>query len=119
MSQPNFMGAILLWATAAILALSIYYWLRGIVHDVIDQAVGLDAASTFFTRVLFLVLLFTALSAALEVQFDLKPDSPFLEYVWKFTYGFSETLENLSVYLFGFLVLATLLVGALRHRRDG
>jgi hypothetical protein len=119
MFGANLAWGLVLWAASALIAILVYGLLRSLINDLVAQTAGMSAASTFFTRVLLLGLLFTALGGCLATEFEIKPDSPSLEYVWRFASGLSEALEGMSLFLFGYLALITLLVGALRRGRDG
>jgi hypothetical protein len=60
----------------------------------LQQTVKTDAGVAFYLRSFLLVLFLSALSAAIGTSFDLKPDSRFMEYIWKGAEGLSGTLEK-------------------------
>jgi hypothetical protein len=62
MSVANLAGALILWAAATIVALSIYLSLHSLVHELVDQTTGLGVASAFFTRTLFWRPMFSVIS---------------------------------------------------------
>jgi preprotein translocase subunit SecG len=77
------------------------------------------AGGNHFLPTPFLLILFlSALSGAIGTTFDLKPDSRFMEYVWKGAYGVSETLEKTLWFVAVYLVLITILVATLKIKDD-
>jgi hypothetical protein len=57
--------------------------LRTSLRQLLQQTIKTDAGVTFYLRSFLVVLFLSALSAAIGTSFDLKPDSDFMEYVWK------------------------------------
>ena len=92
--------------------------LRTSLRQLLQQTVKTDAGVTFYLRSFLLVLLLSALSAAIGTSFDLKPDSRFMEYVWKGTEGLSGTLEKTLWFTVVYAVLLTVLVAALKIKDD-
>jgi hypothetical protein len=68
--------------------------LRTSLRQLLQQTVKTDAGVAFYLRSFLLVLFLSALSAAIGTSFDLKPDSRFMEYIWKGAEGLSGTLEK-------------------------
>jgi preprotein translocase subunit SecG len=64
------------------------------------------------------ILFLSALSAAIGTSFYLKPDSRFMEYVWKAAEGVSSTLEKTLWFVAVYLVLITILVATLKIKDD-
>ena len=84
----------------------------------LQQTVKTDAGVTFYLRSFLLVLFLSALSAAIGPSFDLKPDSRFMEYVWKGAEGLSGPLEKTLWFTVVYAVLVTILVATLKIKDD-
>jgi len=92
--------------------------LRTSLRQLLQQTVKSEAGVTFYLRSFLLVLFLSALSAAIGTSFDLKPDSHFMEYVWKGAEGLSGTLEKTLWLTLAYVVLITILVAALKIKHD-
>lgn len=92
--------------------------LRTSLRQLLEQTVKTDAGVTFYLRSFLLVVFLSALSAAIGTSFDLKPDSRFMEYVWKGAQGLSETLERTLWFTVVYVVLITILVATLKIKDD-
>lgn len=92
--------------------------LRTCLRQLLQQTVKTDAAVTFYLRSFLLVLFLSALSAAIGTSFDLKPDSLFMEYVWKGAEGLSGTMEKTLWFTVVYAVLVTILVATLKIKDD-
>lgn len=92
--------------------------LRTNLRQLLQQTVKTDAGVTFYLRSFLLVLFLSALSAAIGTSFDLKPDSRFMEYVWKGAEGLSRTLEETLWFTVVYAVLITILVATLKIKDD-
>jgi preprotein translocase subunit SecG len=96
----------------------LYLLLRSSLTDLLRHTLKLQSAVTFYLRSFLLFLFLSALSAAIGTSFDLKPDSRFMEYVWKGADGFSSTLEKTLVFVAVYLVLVTILIATLKVQDD-
>jgi hypothetical protein len=92
--------------------------LRTSLRQLLQQTVKTDAGVTFYLRSFLLVLFLSALSAAIGTSFDLKPDSHFMEYVWKGAEGLSGALEKTLWFTVVYAVLITILVATLKIKDD-
>jgi hypothetical protein len=92
--------------------------LRTSLRQLLQQTVKTDAGVTFYLRSFLVVLFLSALSAALGTSFDLKPDSHFMEYVWKGADGLSGALEKTLWFTVVYAVLITILVATLKIKDD-
>jgi hypothetical protein len=92
--------------------------LRTSLRQLLQQTVKTDAGVTFYLRSFLLVLFLSALSAAIGTSFDMKPDSRFMEYVWKGAEGLSGTLEKTLCFTVVYAVLVTILVATLKIKDD-
>jgi hypothetical protein len=96
----------------------LFLLLRTSLRQLLQQTVKTDAGVTFYLRSFLLVLFLSALSAAIGTSFDLKPDSHFMEYVWKGAEGLSGTLEKTLWFTVVYAVLITILVATLKIKDD-
>lgn len=92
--------------------------LRTSLRQLLQQTVKTDAGVAFYLRSFLLVLFLSALSAAIGTSFDLKPDSRFMEYVWKGAEGLSGTVEKTLWFTVVYAVLITILIATLKIRDD-
>jgi preprotein translocase subunit SecG len=96
----------------------LFLLLRSSLNDLLRHTLRLQAGVTFYLRSFLLVLYLAALSAAIGTSFDLKPDSRFMEYVWKGAEGLSSSLEKTLWFVAIYLVLITILVATLKVKDD-
>jgi hypothetical protein len=99
-------------------ALVVLGLIRSRLRALLDDVLGLPSGTVFYGRVLAIGVILVALSAALNVHFDLKSDAAFMEYAWKIADGLASALGMLCLFLTGYLVLVTILVAALKRRHD-
>ncbi len=92
--------------------------LRTSLRQLLQQTVKTGAGVTFYLRSFLLVLFLSALSVAIGTSFDLKPDSRFMEYVWKGAEGLSATLLETLLFTVAYAVLITILVATLKIKDD-
>jgi hypothetical protein len=114
----NIYGFIVLFALAVFTALTVHSLMRKSLHALLDDLVQLPPCTTFYSRVLVIGVIFIALSSALDTNFILKADAAFMEYVWKIADGLSRVFGLICLFLVGYLIVVTVLVAALRRRRD-
>ena len=98
------------------LTIVVYRSLRRPLSELLDRVADLSAATTFYLRTLFLILLFVALSKIVDSKFDLKPGAHFMEYVWGIAANLSGMFENFGWSLLVYLALITVLVATLRKK---
>jgi preprotein translocase subunit SecG len=96
----------------------LFLLLRDSLVDLLRHTLKVQAGITFYVRSFLLILFLSALSAAIGTSFDLKPDSRFMEYVWKGAEGVSSTLEKTLWFVAVYLVLITILVATLKIKDD-
>jgi preprotein translocase subunit SecG len=99
-------------------AISLFLLLRDSLSDLLRHTIKLQSGITFYVRSFFLVLLISALSAAIGTSFDLKPGSRFMEYVWKGAEGVSSALEKTLWFIAVYLTLITVMVATLKIKDD-
>jgi hypothetical protein len=103
---------------SAALAVALYFQLRDALHGLLQRTVRLPDGVTFYHRSFFVLLFFSALGGAVGFSFDLKPGSHFMEYVWRVGSGLSNVLEQMLLYLGGYLVLTTVLLATMKIKDD-
>lgn len=96
----------------------LFVLLRASLGDLLRHTVKLRAGVTFYLRSFLVVLYLSALSATIGFSFNLKPDSRFMEYVWKGAEGMSATLERTLWFVGIYVALMTILVATLKIADD-
>ena len=82
--------------------------------NLLDEVVKLPDCTTFYSRILFIGLVFIAVSSALS--FNLKDESAFIEYVWKIGSGLADVFNSILWFLLAYLVILTILIAVLRKK---
>ena len=100
---------------AIAVSLVVYRLVRESLRQVLQSVVGLPEATTFYLRVLLLVVVFAALGQVLS-GVQLKSDAHFLDYVWAVGSDLSNVFQGLFVDLLVYVALITLLVVVLRPK---
>jgi preprotein translocase subunit SecG len=116
--NPELPAFLILLVLSLAVPVLLFLLLRPSLSALLQNTLKLEAGTTFYLRSFFLVLLLSALSAAIGTSFDLKPGSRFMEYVWKGAEGLSSTLEKSLWFMAIYLVLITILVATLKIRND-
>jgi hypothetical protein len=96
----------------------LFLLLRSSLSGLLRHTLKIEAGVTFFLRSFQLVLYLSALSGALGVSIDLKPDAHFMEYVWKGAAGASSSLQSMVLFVALYLVLVAILVATLKVNVD-
>jgi hypothetical protein len=94
---------------------ALYWLLRRSLAAVLDDLIGIPAATEFFLRTLLLVLLCIALKEIVP-GIRQKPEAAFMEYVWNVAAHLGEVLDEVYAALLIFLAYITVLVAVLRRR---
>lgn len=110
----NLVSFLTLLVVSAAIPTILFLLLRSSLGDLLRHTLKLQAGVTFYLRSFLLVLYLSALSGAIGISFDLKPDSRFMEYVWKGAAGLSSSLQNLVIFVSIYLILITILVATLK-----
>src|SRR5258708_35104558 len=105
---------IALFVLSAALAIGLFLPLRDALQGLLQRSVRLPDGVTFYLRSFFVLLFFSAMAGALGFTSDLKPGSHFMEYVWKIASGLSNVLEQMLLYLGGYLGFTTLILSSPR-----
>jgi hypothetical protein len=116
--SANIYAFLALFVLSALLAIGLFFQLRDALQGLLQRTVRLPDGVTFYLRSFFILLFFSALAGALGFTFDLKPDSHLMEYVWKVASGLSNVLEQMLLYLAGYLVLTTVILATLKIKDD-
>jgi hypothetical protein len=114
----NLIAFLILLVLAAAIPTILFLLLRASLSELLRRTLKLQAGITFYLRSFLLVLYLAALSGAIGISFDLKPDAHFMEYVWKGAAGLSSSLQNLVMFISVYLVLITILVATLKVKVD-
>ena len=116
--NPELVAVLTLLFLSSAISIIVFFLLCPSLGDLLRHTLKLSSGITFYLRSFFLVLFLSALSAAIGTSFDLKPDSHFMEYVWKVAEGLSSALEKTLLFVGAYLVLVTILVATLKIK-DG
>jgi hypothetical protein len=116
--SANTYAFLALFVLSVALAVGLFLSLRDALHGLLQRTVRLPDGVTFYLRSFFVLFLFSALAGALGFTFDLKMDSHFMEYVWKVASGLSNVIEQMLLYLAGYLVLTTVILATLKIKDD-
>lgn len=112
----NIIGFVALLVISIGAALLVYLLVHKYLSELLDKVVKLKAGTSFYVRVFVIGLVFIALSAALDVEFSLKQGAVVMEYVWNIANGLSTMLGQTTLFIFGYLVLVTILIAVLRKK---
>jgi hypothetical protein len=118
MTPYDLVGFVILLVLSLLMALAIWALVSQSLEGVLNQAVKLPEATTFFLRCFLLGLLLAALAGSFGTTFTLKPDAHFMEYVWRVAEGLHDVCGYFFGFLLGDLVLVTVLVAALRFKHE-
>jgi hypothetical protein len=116
--SANTYAFVALFVLSAALAVGLYLQLRDALEGLLQRTIRLPDGITFYLRSFFVLLFFSALGGALGFTFDLKPDSHFMEYVWKLASGLSNVLGQILLYLGGYLILTTIILATLKIKNE-
>lgn len=112
----NIIGFVILLVISVGVSLLVYFLVQKHLSVLLDKVVKVKGATSFYIRIFLIGLIFIALSAALDVEFSLKQDAAVMEYVWKVADGLSSTFGQTTLFLFGYLILVTILITVLRKK---
>jgi hypothetical protein len=116
--SANTYAFLALFVLSATLAVGLFLQLRDTLQGLLQRTIRLPDGVTFYLRSFFVLLFFSALGGALGFTFDLKPDSHFMEYVWKVAAGLSNVIGQMVLYIAGYLVLTTIILATLKMKDD-
>jgi len=116
--NPNLIAFLILLVIALAVPTALFLLLRSSLCGLLRHTIKLQAGITFYLRSFLLVLYLSALSGAIGISFDLKPDSRFMEYVWKGATGVSSSFQGMVCFVAIYLVLITILVATLKVKVD-
>ena len=114
----NIIAFLFLLALAVAIPTILFLLLRSSLNNLLRHTLKLEAGITFYLRSFLLVLYLAALSGAIGISFDFKPESHFMEYVWKGASGISSSLMNLVIFISVYLILITILIASLKVKSD-
>lgn len=114
----NFLCYAIVFAAAAIAGLLVFLltWLP--MRRMLGANDRLKQTRPFFVRTLFLVMLLSAIAPVVGRKVNLSEGSATMEYVWQAAGMLGTTCVVLAIYLFGFVVVMTILAASLGKYRD-
>ena len=116
--SANTYAFLALFLLSVAIAIGLFLQLRDALQGLLQRTMRLPDAVTFYLRSFFILLFFSAIAGTLGFTFDLKSDSHFMECVWKVASGLSNVLEQMLLYLAGYLILTTVLLATLKIKDD-
>jgi hypothetical protein len=116
MTQQNIIGFFILLIISIGASLLVYALVKKHLRSLLDKVIRIKAGTAFYIRVFLIGIVFIALSAALNVEFSLKKGAVVMEYVWKIADGLSTVFGQTTLYIFGYLILVTILIVGLRKK---
>jgi uncharacterized membrane protein YdcZ (DUF606 family) len=114
----NLISYLVLLIFAVAIPTGLFLLLRSSLNGLLRHTLKLEAGISFYLRSFLLLLYLAALSGAIGISFDLKPESRFMEYIWKGASGLSSTLQNLVIFISVYLILITILIASLKVKVD-
>ena len=96
----------------------VFALIRRNLRDLLKEVLDLPPGTDFYLRILFIGLLFVALSSALGESYNFEKDTPFMEYVWRTSSVLSSVFMYISLFMALYLVLVTILVAVLKRRNE-
>jgi len=118
MISSEFLGYAVLFAMAVVVGLIVFLLVVGPLRRLLGANSRLEQARSFFTRSLFIILMLAAMAPVAGKGVTVKEGSPFLEVVWQAAGRLNDVLLYVGLYLFGFVVVMTVLAAALGRYRD-
>lgn len=113
MTQQNIIGLVVLVIISIGSALLVYALVQKQLSKLLDKVIRVKAGTVFYIRIFFIGLVLIALSAAMDVEFSLKQGAKVMEYVWKVADGLSAVFGQTTLFIFGYLILVTILIAVL------
>ncbi len=114
--SSNLLGYGIQLVLAVGVMLGMYALIRTSLRDLLDQVLKLPAATVFYLRSLLLILVFAALSKAVEDKFEHAADAAFMVYVWDVAGTLGDVLELSLAWFLVYLVQITILTAVLRRK---
>lgn len=114
----NILGLIVFLIISMVTVFIVYVLTRKSLQHLLYETIKFPSGTIFYLRLFSICLFFIVLSSVLEINFDLKVNSPFMEYVWRVASGLSSVFRNISLFLLGYLTLITILVAVLRNKHE-
>jgi len=119
MTCMEFYGSAMYLVMAVVVALIVFWLVRGPMRRLLSMNSRLRESSTFFSRTLLVILLLVSLALVAGKTFCLAEDSAFMEYVWAAAGDLNGVLGLAAVVLGGYVIIMTILaVGLGRHRDE-
>lgn len=118
MGWNEFLGSLLFLGMTVAVALIVFFVLRSPTSRLLSMNSRLAETRPFFLRVLFVVLILSALSISAGKMFNLPSGSAFMEYVWQAAGSLNGTVGLSAVVVGSFAVIVTVLLLGLGRYRD-
>ena len=118
MTECGLLGYAAYLGAAVLLALIVFLLVWLPMRRLLGANSRLKSARPFFVRALLVILVLGAIAPVVGERPDLPEDAAFMEYVWHAAGNLEDSLVRVGLYLFGFVVVMTILAAALGRCRD-
>ena len=118
LTGQEFTGPAILFVLAVVVGLVLFLLVWRPARKLLGANARLLAARPFFIRTLFLLTMIGAIAPVIGESPDAGPDAAFMEQVWQAAGHLKQTVTFAGLYLFGFVVVMTILAASLGRLRD-
>ncbi len=101
-----------------VVALIVFLLVVGPMRKLLKANSRTKQARSFFIRTLFIILILAAITPIVGKNLGYCEDKAFMEHVWRAAGDLEDSLIYIGLYLFGFVVLMTVMAAALGRIRD-
>ena len=115
--DPMLISDLVLATLGAVSAVIAFRLLRVPLRDLMNRTVGIDAATSFYERILLLCLLYVVAAAVFSASLGVEKSPNFMSYVWMVGDNLGDVLAWVAGVLALYLVIVTIII-ATHHRRD-
>ncbi len=114
---------VFLFVLAAIVSLGfvmlLYRLVNGFLRTLLDDLLNMPAATSFYSRLLLVSLVLIGVAGISDASFrELGEDAETIEYIWQLIEFFEAVLTPILLIVALFLVAVTVLLAALKPRRE-
>ncbi len=113
----NIVLLFILIATCLLIGITVYIIINKQLCSILNEVIKLPSCTALYSRILLIGLLCTSIAASLGTNFDMKEDSAFMEYVWRFASGLSDVFSSIFWFLVIYLIVITVIIAVLRKMK--
>lgn len=105
-------------AISVVTVIAVLACIKQNLRDLLNDALDLPAGTDFYLQILYIGLLFVAISSTLGESYSFENDAPLMEYVWRTASVLSSVFMYTTLFMALYLVLVTILVAVLKRRNE-